>query len=66
MPDEQPPKRKRGAQPKPGGRVRFTTTLPRTAIDKLSDLGDGNASAGILLLLEWFEGQARYRGKRVA
>lgn len=60
--DEKPlPKRKVGGQRKPGGRVRFTTTLPPKAIAELQELGDGNVSAGIVMLLEWWKDKQRFR-----
>lgn len=45
-------KRRPGRQPLAGGRVKFTTTLPAEAVKEIRKIGQGNASAGILQLLE--------------
>ena len=41
-----------GRQPMPGGREKFTTTLPAYVIKHLRKIGGDNASAGICLLVD--------------
>lgn len=41
-----------GRPPLAGGREKFTTTLPGYVIAHLRKIGDGNASAGIVWLVD--------------
>lgn len=45
-------KKRPGRQKLAGGRVKFTTTLPAAAVREIRKIGQGNASAGILQLLD--------------
>jgi hypothetical protein len=39
-----------------GGRVKFTTTLPADVVKALREIGDGNASRAIILLVRGAKG----------
>lgn len=56
------PKRRKDAPRRPGrpalDRVKFTTTLPPGYPERLSAIGRGNASAGIVYLVDEHEGRA--------
>jgi hypothetical protein len=48
-------RKKAGRPPIAGGREKFTTTLPPGYLDKLRLIGSGNASAGIIWLVDEHE-----------
>jgi hypothetical protein len=45
-------KKKAGRPPLPGGREKFTTTLPPGYSERLRAIGNGNASAAIVQLVD--------------
>jgi hypothetical protein len=51
-------RKKAGRPPIEGGREKFTTTLPPGYLDKLRSIGSGNASAGIIWLVDEHEKDA--------
>lgn len=52
------PRKRAGRPPLPGGREKFTTTLPPGYSERLRAIGQGNASAAIVRLVDDYEGRA--------
>jgi len=66
--DRAPRKRRKDAPRRPGRprlpRVKFTTTLPPGYPERLAAIGQGNASAAIVWLVDRWEGDAHVAAAR--